>query len=358
MSLSLYGTNYNFNTNPQCNQYQQTNQNPPINPLGAATGTQSVVISTNYPSSLLSAPVTSPQMCSISADSDRSDLTTRGYNCHLNIHNNTNPITQMKAGEYVYDSKGDVIGILDSYRNVIRFNGQCNILRPLTTTAPSAINAANSNTDNSADSSHAIPKPKMEPGHENDSQPTISEHSLNAKNAKKPIKTITRSTMKRGRHISDTEKPFVCGICGKGYKYLCNYRSHAIIHTDDAFVCQYCNKRFGRKSNYKEHVRIHTGEAPYKCEICSRTFKQHHGWKDHMRVHTGEKPYLCKVCGKRFTVGHNLNVHMRIHTGERPYTCQICKKSYRQKSAYNSHIKHVHGLKLKPRSKVYNVNKL
>ena len=95
---------------------------------------------------------------------------------------------------------------------------------------------------------------------------------------KKQIKTITRSTMKRGRHISDSEKPFVCQECGKGYKYLCNYRSHCKIHTDDAFVCKFCNKRFGRKSNYKEHIRIHTGESPYKCKYCDRKFKQHHGY--------------------------------------------------------------------------------
>merc|ERR1719229_1361288 len=162
---------------------------------------------------------------------------------------------------------------------------------------------------------------------------------------KPKLKSITHSTMKRGRHISKAEKPFVCTTCNKGYKYLCNYRSHCKIHTDAAFVCQYCNKRFGRKSNYKEHVRIHTGEAPYKCDICNRTFKQHHGWKDHLRVHTGEAPYKCDICGKRFTVGHNLNVHMRIHTGERPYSCTICKKSYRQKSAFNSHLKNIHKLK-------------
>jgi len=167
---------------------------------------------------------------------------------------------------------------------------------------------------------------------------------------KPKAKLITHKTMKRGRHIPPDQKPFICAACGKGYKYLCNYRSHCKIHTDAAFVCGFCNKRFGRKSNYKEHVRIHTGEAPYKCDICNRTFKQHHGWKDHLRVHTGEKPYSCTICGKRFTVGHNLNVHMRIHTGERPYSCTICKKSYRQKSAFNSHLKNIHKMKTKKKS--------
>eukprot|EP01084_Bolivina_argentea_P314947 545559_1 len=238
---------------------------------------------------------------------------------HKTITNSSNHTINMKPGDTVFDSNGNPIGILDEYMNVIRNNGAINIMRPM---APMGVNIPNLNI-------HIQCQNKIN---------TVSVSEIN-KQIDKQHKTITQETMKRGRHIPSNQKPFICKICGKGYKYLCNYRSHCKIHTDDAFVCQYCNKKFGRKSNYKEHVRIHTGEAPYKCEVCNRKFKQHHGWKDHMRVHTGEKPYLCSLCGKRFTVGHNLNVHMRIHTGERPYTCNICKKSYRQKSAYNSHIK-------------------
>ena len=165
-----------------------------------------------------------------------------------------------KKNEFVYNSNGDVIGVLESM-NIVTNNGQFNVIRPI------------KGRDDSAQPQQKKKKKKIMTESDN-------------KNIK--TKTITRSTMKRGRHISSSEKLFVCKECGKGYKYLCNFRSHCKIHTDDAFVCQYCGKRFGRKSNYKEHVRIHTGEAPYKCKYCDRTFKQHHGWKDHMRVHTGE----------------------------------------------------------------------
>eukprot|EP01084_Bolivina_argentea_P090955 163804_1 len=277
-------------------------------------------------------------------------------NCNWN---NKNTTTRMN-GEYVYNANGDVIGVLEGCSNIItNHNGQYNTMRPLVlppidnNAMPPVLDNNNANSFTVLDIHHPKLHLQAQQNTTNKSvaKATKTEANITVKGAVKQVKTITRSTMKRGRHISSAEKPFVCETCGKGYKYLCNYRSHCKIHTDDAFVCTYCNKRFGRKSNYKEHVRIHTGEAPYKCQFCDRTFKQHHGWKDHLRVHTGEKPYLCKVCGKRFTVGHNLNVHMRIHTGERPYTCDICKKSYRQKSAYNSHIKNVHGIKVQRKVK-------
>ena len=118
-----------------------------------------------------------------------------------------------------------------------------------------------------------------------------------AKATNSSVATTMRPPVKAtggGRRVSADEKLFKCEICGKAYKYLCNYRSHSKIHTDEAFVCEYCGKRFGRRSNYKEHVRIHTGETPYKCEFCGRCFKQHHGWKDHLRnVHTAGMMYLC-----------------------------------------------------------------
>eukprot|EP01084_Bolivina_argentea_P278675 476188_1 len=77
---------------------------------------------------------------------------------------------------------------------------------------------------------------------------------------------------------------YVCGTCGKKYRYLCNLRSHSKVHTEMAHVCQYCCKKFGRRANYEEHVRIHTGEAPYKCNICNKNFRQRHRWKHHYKL--------------------------------------------------------------------------
>eukprot|EP01083_Nonionella_stella_P075139 204071_1 len=137
-------------------------------------------------------------------------------------------------------------------------------------------------------------------------------------------------------------KLFECAVCGKKYKYLCNYKLHYKIHTDDCYKCSFCGKKFGRKSNYKEHERVHTGETPYECRFCSKKFKQRHGWMSHLRRHTGQKPFHCDICDEQFSVRQNLSIHKRTHTGERPFECDLCPKAYRQKSALNSHIANVH----------------
>ena len=60
---------------------------------------------------------------------------------------------------------------------------------------------------------------------------TVTMPKLADLDQKPKLKSITHSTMKRGWHISSDQKPFVCATCGKGYKYLCNYRSHCKIHS-------------------------------------------------------------------------------------------------------------------------------
>eukprot|EP01084_Bolivina_argentea_P275776 470401_1 len=139
----------------------------------------------------------------------------------------------MKPGDTVFDSNGNTIGILDEYMNVITNNGAINIMRPMVPmgvtsipTLPPIVNVPKQYTSNLKSDIHIQCQNKIN---------TVSVSGINKQIDIKQHKTITQETMKRGRHIPSNEKPFICKICGKGYKYLCNHRSHCKIHTDDAF---------------------------------------------------------------------------------------------------------------------------
>ncbi|XP_069054276.1 zinc finger protein 709 [Lepisosteus oculatus] len=139
---------------------------------------------------------------------------------------------------------------------------------------------------------------------------------------------------------SAAEGGFGCGLCGKGFGSLANWKAHQLVHTGERpFPCPQCGKRFGDSSNLKRHQRVHTGEKPFRCAQCGKSFIHLCNLKGHQRLHTGERPYACPQCAKRFGDSSNLKRHRRVHTGERPYACAQCGKGFGDSSSLRKHLR-------------------
>ena len=78
-------------------------------------------------------------------------------------------------------------------------------------------------------------------------------------------------------------------------------------------TCQHCGKSMGQSLIYAHMKRYHTAETemPYFCTVCQKGFVAKRKYQDHMNIHTGERPHNCKFCTKTFADKSNCSKHMR-----------------------------------------------
>ena len=169
------------------------------------------------------------------------------------------------------------------------------------------------------------------------------------------------------KHIHQEER--ICDTCGKVYKCDKRWYRHLQMHRDvknkNLYVCKICGKVITTRIQLKAHVRqVHSKERPFVCEICGKSFKFHRFLIRHRYIHTDDKPLSCEFCGKRYAKKDisNLKAHLRTHTGEKPYHCDICDAVFNHNVSLKTHKKSAHGIDMwkgiKPRGsqEVDNIN--
>lgn len=103
-----------------------------------------------------------------------------------------------------------------------------------------------------------------------------------------------------------------CEVCEQAFKSSFTLKKHMqTVHT--FLTCPDCGKSIKAGSMTYHKLQHHTkdSEMPYICEVCNKGFVQKKVYENHMNIHTGARPHNCNFCDRTFVDSSNRNKHMR-----------------------------------------------
>uniref|UniRef100_A0A1B0D2D0 C2H2-type domain-containing protein n=1 Tax=Phlebotomus papatasi TaxID=29031 RepID=A0A1B0D2D0_PHLPP len=150
--------------------------------------------------------------------------------------------------------------------------------------------------------------------------------------------------------IHADELPFVCELCGKGFKDKRKLRTHIrLMHErysqNRVLKCPQCGKGCRGETFLAMHQAIHNNEALFECAICSKKFKKKSQIKQHVLTHSkSRKMYSCQICGIERTSARSIRKHEAKHNSEGTLKCPAkkCQMIFCHIKNRNEHIEKEH----------------
>lgn len=127
---------------------------------------------------------------------------------------------------------------------------------------------------------------------------------------------------------SQTQGSYICGVCGKKYKYYNCFQTHVRAHSEAEgtvsgegaslginsafrYTCDVCGKKYKYYSCFQEHRDLHAVDDPYDHVIPVEDLKEEAESFQKMGPKTGS--YTCEYCGKQYKYFNPYQEHVALH---------------------------------------------
>lgn len=169
-------------------------------------------------------------------------------------------------------------------------------------------------------------------------------------------KSISKTAINRHIQLHSEEKPYICDLCGKQFRFKWSLREHIMVEIGmKDFVCEICGKKFVIQAYLNKHMRFHMmcdGKFEgYQCEICGKKYAEEWRVKEHQRnTHHKRSPphFKCDICDKKYSRRWLVRSHRRLaheaFDSLQEYQCEHCGKKFAEKWMIKLHLQTLHNV--------------
>ncbi|XP_040914628.1 zinc finger protein 618 isoform X4 [Toxotes jaculatrix] len=124
---------------------------------------------------------------------------------------------------------------------------------------------------------------------------------------------------------------YVCGVCGKKYKYYNCFQTHVRAHRESEsmvadglpqtpnssfrYSCDICGKKYKYYSCFQEHRDLHAVDDPYEQVVLPVDgLKEEEPVEPYQKIGPKTGSYICEFCGKQYKYFNPYQEHVALHT--------------------------------------------
>ena len=148
------------------------------------------------------------------------------------------------------------------------------------------------------------------------------------------------------KHPEHGEKKHLCDLCGEGFMFLQNVKTHK-IHAHRKVNCHICGKECYNNASLKDHLSsVHSiGGSQLDCKLCTFSTGSKASLKSHIfQIHRQEKHKKCPYCEYRVGVIRRMHIHIDSKHPEhdkKNFSCHHCSRRFIFENSLKCHLENI-----------------